>query len=308
MCETINTPLVSIICNTYNHENYIRQCLDGFIMQQTSFPVEILVHDDASTDGTANIVREYEQKYPDLIKPIYQRENQYSKGVKVSLTYQYPRARGKYIALCEGDDYWTDPLKLQKQVDILNKQNKYGCVYTEYMTVDTNNDECEYPPSKFYRSCSESGDIFLNLLWRNFPQTLTVFFRADLLKNDIGYPQTIIDYSLFLRLALTAEFYYMPSVTGAYRINPKGMVQSGAFAKIDMSEIRLFYCKEYIRIKELQRPLAYHMRIYKYFLSQLCNYETIIKYKGYFKEIIYNNPFLILIIPIAMIINYFTTK
>ena len=102
-----NCPLVSICCITYNHAPYIRQCLDGFMMQQTNFTFEVLIHDDASTDGTADIIREYESKYPDIIKPIYQTENQYSKGVKVSATFNFPRAKGKYIAMCEGDDYWT---------------------------------------------------------------------------------------------------------------------------------------------------------------------------------------------------------
>lgn len=87
------------------------------MQQKTNFPIEVLIHDDASTDGTQDIIREYEKKYPNIVKPIYQKENQYSKGVKVSLVYNYSRARGKYIALCEGDDYWTDPYKLQKQVD-----------------------------------------------------------------------------------------------------------------------------------------------------------------------------------------------
>jgi glycosyltransferase involved in cell wall biosynthesis len=114
-------PIVSISCITYNHENFIRDAIEGFLMQRTTFPVEILIHDDASTDKTAEIVREYEKKYPQLIKPIYQTENQYSKGIGVSTTFQFPRAHGKYIALCEGDDYWTDPLKLQKQVDFLEE-------------------------------------------------------------------------------------------------------------------------------------------------------------------------------------------
>ena len=103
-------PLVSICCLTYNHAPYIRDAIEGFLMQKTNFPVEILIHDDASTDGTADIIREYETRYPDIIKPIYQTENQYSKGVKISREYQFSRARGKYIALCEGDDYWTDKL------------------------------------------------------------------------------------------------------------------------------------------------------------------------------------------------------
>ncbi len=111
--------LVSIICNTYNHEKFARDALEGFIMQKTNFAYEILVHDDASTDSTADIIREYEAKYPELIKPIYQTENQYSKKVPITVAFQLPRVRGKYVAFCEGDDYWTDDRKLQKQVDAL---------------------------------------------------------------------------------------------------------------------------------------------------------------------------------------------
>ena len=108
----MDKPLVSISCIAYNHESYIRQCLDGFLMQKTTFSFEILIHDDASTDNTTDIIREYERKYPDIIKPIYQKENQYSKGIPISATFNWPRAKGKYIAMCEGDDYWTDPLKI----------------------------------------------------------------------------------------------------------------------------------------------------------------------------------------------------
>jgi len=112
-------PLVSIDCITYNHKQYIRDAIEGFLMQITNFPVEILIHDDASTDGTAEIIREYEKQYPWLIKPVYQTENQYSKHNGIISKIQYARARGKYLAFCEGDDYWTDPYKLQKQVDFL---------------------------------------------------------------------------------------------------------------------------------------------------------------------------------------------
>lgn len=105
-------PLVSISCITYNHDNYIREAIEGFLMQKTTFPVEILIHDDASTDNTATIIKEYEIKYPQLIKPIYQTENQYSKKDGTIGRIQRGRARGKYYATCEGDDYWTDPLKL----------------------------------------------------------------------------------------------------------------------------------------------------------------------------------------------------
>lgn len=129
-------PLVSISCITYNHENFIRDAIEGFLMQKTTFPVEILIHDDASTDKTASIVREYEEKYPHLIKPIYQTENQYSKRDGSIGRIQRGRARGKYYATCEGDDYWIDPLKLQKQVDFLEENSEYSMCFTNAEVVD----------------------------------------------------------------------------------------------------------------------------------------------------------------------------
>lgn len=114
-------PVVSICCLAYNHEPYIEDALEGFLIQETNFPFEVLIHDDASTDHTADIIREYETAYPHIIKPIYQKENQYSKKVKISQTFQYPRAQGEYIAYCEGDDYWIHPNKLKEQTALLKK-------------------------------------------------------------------------------------------------------------------------------------------------------------------------------------------
>lgn len=123
--DTDIVPLVTIICNTYQHRAFIADAIEGFLIQETTFPVEILIHDDASTDGTTEIIKSYENKYPNLIKPIYQVENQYSQGIKITSNFQLPRAQGKYIAVCEGDDYWTDPTKLQKQVDFLESHPDY---------------------------------------------------------------------------------------------------------------------------------------------------------------------------------------
>jgi len=122
-----NKPIVSIICLTYNHAPYIRECLDGFLMQKTDFPFEVIIHDDASTDGTTEIVREYAAKYPDIIKPIIQTENQYSKHHKFGLIMEdcYSHSSGEYIALCEGDDYWTDCQKLQIQVNFMENHAGY---------------------------------------------------------------------------------------------------------------------------------------------------------------------------------------
>lgn len=130
-------PLVSVCCITYNHESFIRNALDGFLSQETNFPIEIIIHDDASTDDTARIIEEYQREHPQKIFPILQTENQYSKGVKPYSEFVFPRARGKYIAICEGDDYWTDPQKLQKQVDVLERDDTLvGCFHEAIIEYD----------------------------------------------------------------------------------------------------------------------------------------------------------------------------
>ena len=109
--ESSKKYMVSICCLTFNHEPYIRKALDSFLMQKTTFPFEIVIHDDASTDGTADIIREYQENYPDIVHSLCQEENQYSKGISnISGVFNFPRAQGKYIAMCEGDDYWSDPV------------------------------------------------------------------------------------------------------------------------------------------------------------------------------------------------------
>lgn len=119
--DNTEQPMVSIKCLVYNHAPYLRQCLDGFVMQKTNFRFEAIVHDDCSTDGSQEIIKEYAAKYPDIIKPIYETENQYSKHDGSLSRIIYKHIRGKYIAHCEGDDYWTDPNKLQLQVGLHGK-------------------------------------------------------------------------------------------------------------------------------------------------------------------------------------------
>ena len=101
--------LVTVFCLAYNHEKYIRTTLEGFVKQKTSFKFKVLIHDDASTDGTADIIREYVEKYPDIFEAVLQEENRYQKGIDVEDEYVLPRINSKYVAACEGDDYWTDP-------------------------------------------------------------------------------------------------------------------------------------------------------------------------------------------------------
>jgi glycosyltransferase involved in cell wall biosynthesis len=139
-------PAVSVSVITFNHSKYIRDCLNGILMQKTNFSFEILVHDDASTDGTAEIVKEYENAYPGIVFAKYQEENQYSKGVKIGPVYQYSRVRGVYYAICEGDDYWTDPNKLQRQYDVLEE--------------NPNVDLCFHPSTiKYYNGKKEDGQL-----------------------------------------------------------------------------------------------------------------------------------------------------
>lgn len=136
---------VSVLCLVYNHAKYLRKCLDGFVMQKTNFKFEVLLHDDASTDGSQDIIREYEKKYPDIFKPIYQTDNQYSKNISIGKTYQYPRVKGKYVAYCEGDDCWIDSNKLQKQYDFLENNPDYSaCVHRAiYHSVSDGKDSIE---------------------------------------------------------------------------------------------------------------------------------------------------------------------
>lgn len=129
----MNDILVSISCITYNHAAYISQCLDGFVSQKTNFKYEILIHDDCSTDGTDEIIKRYAEQYPDIIKPLFEEVNQYSQGKPIGTSvWNIPRAKGKYIAFCEGDDYWIDEYKLQKQVDYLEQHPEVGMCFTDF--------------------------------------------------------------------------------------------------------------------------------------------------------------------------------
>ncbi|MBP5371341.1 MAG: glycosyltransferase [Bacteroidales bacterium] len=170
--------MVSICCLVYNHEPFLRECFEGFVMQQTTFPIEILVHDDASTDHSADIIREYTAKYPDLFKPIYQAENQYSKGVDV-LSINIKRAQGKYIALCEGDDYWTDPLKLQKQVEFMENDinNEYVLCFHDSTMIDKDGNTIKK------NIISHSDISALELMKNKIPPTQTILFRKQCLDD-----------------------------------------------------------------------------------------------------------------------------
>jgi len=243
----LNKPLVSISCITYNHSRFIKQCLDGFLMQQTDFDFEVLIHDDASTDGTQEIIKAYQENYPDIIKPILQSENQYSKGVRgINSTFNYSRAQGKYIALCEGDDYWTDPLKLQKQVDFLEANKEYSLCYHRVNLeingiVDTDENDIT---EKRYKNIPDKTKIGIDDLLKqgNFIHTPSVMFKKTDLKEipfETKY-STVGDY--FLYIMLTADNNkFIKKLQDKMAVYRRGVGVYSSLKSIDMSYSMLQY-------------------------------------------------------------------
>jgi len=219
-------PLVSIVNNTFNQESFIAEAIEGFLMQKTTFRVEILVHDDASTDRTAAIVRQYEKKYPKLISPIYQIKNQYSQGISPSLEFQFPRARGKYIALCEGDDYWTDPLKLQKQVDFLELNDEYSMCAgrVKYFHQELNEMKDDYQV-KHFDNVKKGLEVNLgNLFDPYIIRTCTLLFRAEIYSKEetIKYKH-FKDIFLFSILLSKGNGFVFNDFFGVYRKHSGGV-------------------------------------------------------------------------------------
>jgi len=220
-------PIVSVICTTFNHESYIRQALDGFVMQQCTFPVEVIVHDDASTDKTGEIIKEYVKKYPELIKPILQTENQYSKGFNVWADLFTKEAKGKYIALCEGDDYWTDSNKLQKQVDFLEANPEFSLCCHRYKTYDEeskkwNNDYCNHLFKENMDGLEYDCEFHFSKCW--ITKTMTVIFRREALNLSswLKYKDTR-DVQLFYFLLKIGKGYCMNYDAAVYRIHSGGI-------------------------------------------------------------------------------------
>ena len=244
-----NNILVSIKCAVYNHEHYLRQCLEGFVMQKTNFRFEAIVHDDASTDGSAAIIHEYAEKYPDIIKPIYETENQYSKRDGSLSRIINAHMHGKYIAFCEGDDYWTDPLKLQKQVDILESDPTVSMVYTAFKTVDSNGNFMPRPIYEKYKEISFSGDILCQLISSgNFIMTLTTCIRRDVYENDIIKQANIgLDYLLFLTAASMGKAYYLPEETGCYRHSEQSEMNANlGYVKSSYIRVKKYFVKNFL--------------------------------------------------------------
>ena len=300
--------LVSIQCLVYNHEPYLRQCLDGFVMQKTNFRFEAIVHDDASTDGSAKIIREYAEKYPDIIKPIYETENQYSKRDGSLTRIMNTACRGKYIAICEGDDYWIDPLKLQKQVSILENNINVFMVYTGFKTVDEKGNLICRPLYTDFMKKSKSGDIFKMLLHGNFILTLTTCFRREVLllaeKNNLK-----LDYALFLQAAYMGDVKYIPEKSGCYRKNSKGAMSTN-LDRVDVSAWKVFkhFSMLFLQNKRLKNfSLTEKIAIKILILSKAINKRLNKTDKSFFSEILVENKSMFFLFPIAFFYGFYRT-
>lgn len=297
--------LVSIKCMVYNHEPYLRQCLEGFVMQKTNFRFEAIVHDDASTDGSAAIIREYAEKYPDIIKPIYETENQYSKRDGSLSRIMNAHMHGKYIAFCEGDDYWTDPLKLQKQVDILEADPNVSMVYTAFRTVDPNGDFMPRPIYEKYKKISFSGDILCQLISSgNFIMTLTTCIRRDVYKSNIMTQTQIgLDYLLFLTAASMGKAAYLSEETGCYRYSPQSEMNANlSYVKSSYIKAKKYFVKEFLNSGIKSYTIKRRICIYLAILENALTFYV----KGIDKEylhIVISKKRLIPLIPIAIFIR-----
>lgn len=214
----MSLPLVSIVCLTYNHEKFIRDAIQGFLIQKTTFPIEIIIHDDASTDRTQSIIKEYEIKYPDLFKPIYQEQNQKSKGDGIVTRIAFGAAQGKYLALCEGDDYWTDPNKLQKQVDFLETNLDFILVAHPSQAIYENQAKPPELYNKLKKNVLRKKDIIPSYLF----QLASVMFRNEALKK-IDLYGIMVEHSLYILLSQYGKFKVLPEVMSVYRIHSSGV-------------------------------------------------------------------------------------
>ncbi len=236
---------------TYNHEKFIAQAIEGVMMQQTDFKYELVISEDCSTDGTRIICRKFQEKYPDKIKLLLPEKNL---GVIKNSISTLRECTGKYIAICEGDDFWTDKLKLQKQVDFLEKNPDYGLVHTDYIVVDENNDQRQVFDPK-YNESNKDGDVFELLLKKKYTiATLTVLFRGNLFRefeNELASMSLkMTDYPMWLEFSKKMKVKYLDEITSSYRFLKNSASHSDNIEKIidfnlNSLQIRKYFADKY---------------------------------------------------------------
>lgn len=219
--EAVPQPMVTVRTSTYKHASFIKQCIEGVLMQKTDFPIEFIIGEDFSTDGTREIVFEYAKKYPDIIRVF---TADYNVGSKANGRRCIRAARGKYIALCEGDDYWIDPLKLQKQVDFLEKNEEFGMCYSQAKVFVQK--KKKYAKKNIGFKIPSKGLVFNNTI-----PPLTTLTRKNLISKFINerdkncFKSNIGDYYLNLWFEKNSKIFFLKEVTSVYRISSNSMSQ-----------------------------------------------------------------------------------
>lgn len=251
-------PLVNTSTMTYNHENYIKDCIEGILLQKTTFPVRVLIHDDASTDKTSEIVREYELKYPKLIKAFYQKQNTFRHEKKRELRSEYTSWRvGKYQALCEGDDYWTDPLKLQKQVGFMENNAEFSMCCTNYSVVNENGKVIH---KLAWGENKRAPVITQEMILRDYkPKTLTSLIRRSALPDKIPNVLAGSPNGDNVICALVSDYgpaAYLDFNSGCYRVNEQGVwSKKSELEQKKMQLVTFLNMKKYFREKAQQKAI-----------------------------------------------------
>ncbi len=314
-------PVVSVCCITYNQESYIEDAIKGFLIQETNFPFEIIIHDDASTDNTANIIREYEKLYPKLIKPIYQKENQYSRGGRILSRIVFPAAEGKYIALCEGDDYWTDKNKLQIQIDYMDKHQECNMTVHSCLLIDgKKNTLIKISRLSNVKEKYNLEDCIKGL--GRIVATNSFVFRKTILDNrpEVATCSPCGDYVYPILSTLNGYVYYFDSAMCAYRVQAVNSLTSSW--KKDPLKRKIYNEKYDIMLNKLNQytNFAYadiikteHTRIWFAYYSSIKKRIILKKepFKSYFKKMTISEKLPILLkffIPILLKIYSFIRK
>jgi len=216
-------PLVSISLVAYNQGVFIREAIESCLNQQVNFDYEIIIHDDASNDNTASVILEFENKYPEKIIPIIETENQFSKGIEVNAKITIPRARGRYIAFLEADDYWIDPYKLQTQIDFMEKNPDIAMCFTATKRIFTNSSRKSQ--IKKYRNrdmiCSIKDVVRLG---GHLVDMGSAVVRRTVFNNipDWYFCVQTWDQNIPLLSLLRGNIQYIDKVTSVYRYNLPG--------------------------------------------------------------------------------------
>lgn len=218
-----NAP-VDVYCLTYNHEAYIRETLEGFLCQKTDFPFRVLVHDDASTDRTPEILRAYERRYPGFFHCIYQTENQYQKGVHIPQTVLRPWLSAPYIAVCEGDDRWSDPQKLQMQVDYMRSHPDCTLCVHDTALIDAAGKPLGRRVNGGKADRDFTAEEIIRALGGGLFHTSAFLFRRDvLLDRPAAFEAAGIgDYPLAIYAASAGRVHYIARVMSCYRVGHPG--------------------------------------------------------------------------------------